>query len=100
VWPAVVIAEAYDEATAIQRMLDDGAPTPLLHVAHRSPPRPLHLMDEPSAQMRSALRKATRHQYRLYCVACARSGAHASAPPRAQRCPHCGGTMIPELAAD
>ena len=95
-----MIAEAYDEAIAIERMLDDGAPTPLLHVARRSPPRPLHLMAEPSAQMRSTLRKATRHVYRLNCVAGARSGTHASAPPRAQRCPHCGGTMIPELAAD
>ena|SRR6266571_7305255 len=88
-----------DDETAIQRMLDDGAP-----ISHRRrAPRvtsPLQLAQEPSPEDRAAQRRAARRLFRLYCLACGRSTESSSAPARAGRCTDCGGTMLWELAAD
>ena len=96
-----VAAEPEDDAVAIERMLDDGAPTTL-------PPRvrvrgsrwtPLQLTNEAPAEERAAQRRAARHVLRLYCFSCGRSSEVAIAPVRPGRCLHCGGTMIVEVAA-
>jgi rubrerythrin len=97
--PEVVSDADAEDAAAIQRMLDDGAPV----ARRRRLPRitsPLQLAEEPSAEERAAQRRAARRLFRLYCLACGRSTESSSAPARAGRCPDCGGTMLWELAAD
>jgi|SRR5579884_1213440 len=93
-------ADAQDEALAIERMLDDGAPEHLPPRRRRSRWMPLQLPDEPSAEERAARRRAARRTYRLYCFACGRSNDVEIAPARPGRCPHCGGTLLAEVAPD
>jgi hypothetical protein len=95
-------AELEDEALAIERMLDDGAPahTYVAIRTRRSRWAPLHLRNEPSAEERAAQRRAVRRVFRLYCFACGRSTETSVAPAQPGRCIHCGGTMLVELAAD
>ena len=97
-----VAAEPDDDAVAIERMLDDGAPANANVVARtrRSRWPPLHLRDEQSAEERAAQRRAARRVFRLYCFACGRSSEVSVAPAQPGRCVHCGGTMLVELAAD
>jgi hypothetical protein len=92
-----VAAEPEDDALAIERMLDDGAPADL-------PPSPRRARwtpeDEAPAEERAAQRRAARRVFRLYCFACGRSIEMAMAPARPGRCLHCGGTMLVEVAPD
>lgn len=94
--------EQQDDAAAIERMLDDGAP---LYGSSKSRGRmsrwsPLTLLDEPVvAAGRSAQRRAAQRVFRLYCIACGRSSEVVIAPAHPGRCGHCGGTMLTELAA-
>jgi hypothetical protein len=93
------VLEPFDEARAVERMVDDGSPTPApLRV--RKPPSPLQLRAEPTASERAAQRKAARSLLRLVCLACGRATEPTPAPARGRRCPHCGGTMLLELAND
>lgn len=90
-----------DEAVAIERMLDDGAPVTgdrWRRARKRSADR-LGLLEE-SAEERVARRRAVRHVFRLYCVACGRASDVSIAPARPGRCLHCGGTMLVEPVAD
>ncbi|SRR6266851_178718 len=86
----------YDESAAIERMLDDGAPTPHELRLRKSLPKAHDL----SAQERIAERRAVRNVFWLHCIACARTTEPVSTPPRPQRCAHCGGTMIAQLVTD
>ena len=97
---AGVAAEPEDEAVAIERMLDDGAPASLPPRVRRSRWSPLQLPDELPAEERAAQRRAARHVFRLYCFACGRSSEVSIAPVRPGRCLDCGGTMLVEVAAD
>lgn len=89
---------AYDEADAIERMLDDGAPAVVRggRLNHGS----MQLMAEPSAEERAAQRRAARWRYRLYCLACGRSVEISTVPAFGSRCGHCGGTLLVEPTAD
>jgi hypothetical protein len=93
--PGVVGGPAED-ASAIERMLDDGAPLPLEPRVRRSRWSPVILQAEPSAEERAAQRRAARHVFRLYCFACGRSSEVLVAPARPGRCLQCGGTMLLE----
>ena len=97
-----VATEPEDDAAAIERMLDDGAPVNGSAKARVRTSRwsPLNLLDEPSAADRAAQRRALRRVFRLYCLACGRSSEVSIAPAQPGRCVHCGGTMLVELAAD
>ena len=95
-----VAAEPDDEAGAIERMLDDGAPAGLPPRLRKSRWSPIQLPNEPSAEERAAERRAARRVFRLYCFACGRSTEVASVPVRPGRCVHCGGTMLVEVSAD
>jgi hypothetical protein len=95
-----VVAEPEDDAVAIERMLDDGAPAALPPRVRGSRWTPLHLPDEPSTEERAAQRRAARRVFRLYCFACGRSSEVSVAPVRPGRCLHCGGTMLVEVAPD
>jgi len=95
-----VAAEPDDEAGAIERMLDDGAPAGLPPRLRKSRWSPIQLPNEPSAEERAAERRAARRVFRLYCFACGRSSEVSIAPVRPGRCLHCGGTMLVEVAAD
>jgi hypothetical protein len=94
--------EDQDDALAIQRMLDDGAPIPARRrVAHASmKTRPAQPLVEPPAAERRARGSAVRRLFRLYCFACGRSLESPTVPARLDRCIHCGGTMVRELTAD
>ena len=97
-----VVARPENDAVAIERMLDDGAPanpnvTGRIRPSRRSP---LQLRDEPSADERAAQRRAARRVFRLACLACGRSSEVSVAPARPGRCVHCGGTMLIEVAGD
>ena len=97
-----VVARPENDAVAIERMLDDGAPdnpnvTARMRTSRRSP---LQLRDEPSAAERAAQRRATRRVFRVYCFACGRSSEVSVAPAQPGRCDHCGGTMLIEVASD
>src|ERR671936_1474719 len=96
-----VAAEPEDEgiSIAVERMLDDGAPAGLPPRVRRSRWNPVHVQDEPSVEERAARRRAARRMFRLYCFACGRSSEVSIAPARPGRCPHCGGTMLVEVAA-
>jgi hypothetical protein len=87
-------------AVAIQRMLDDGAPTHLPVRSRRSPWRDFGVADQASGAERVAQRRLTRRVFRLYCVACGRASEMSTAPARVGRCLHCGGTMLLEVAPD
>jgi hypothetical protein len=87
-------------AVAVQRMLDDGAPTWLPRRVRRSRWVPLELKNEPSAEERAAQRRAARRLFRVYCFACGRSSEVSVAPVRPGRCLQCGGTMLVDVAAD
>jgi hypothetical protein len=89
----------FDEGAAIERMLDDGAPTPPEPGLRVSSPKGRTFV-EPSAQERIAQRRAVRNVFWLHCVACSRTTEPVTAPPRPQRCAHCGGTMIAQLVTD
>src|SRR5207244_11697831 len=95
-----VAAEPDDEAGAIERMLDDGAPAGLPPRLRKSRWSPIQLPNEPSAEERAADRRAARRVFRLYCFACGRSRAVSIAPVRPGRCLHSDGTMLVEHAAD
>ena len=95
-----VAAEPDDEAGAIERMLDDGAPAGLPPRLRKSRWSPIQLPNEPSAEERAAERRAARRVFRLYCFACGRSSEVSIAPVRPGRCLHCGGTMLVEVAAN
>jgi hypothetical protein len=88
----------YDEAGAIQRMLDDGAPS--LRRVRRQTTRSVQLITEPPPEERAALRRAARLQLRVYCLACGRSAEVPSAPAFALRCSHCRGTLLVEPTVD
>jgi hypothetical protein len=96
-----VAAETEDDAAAIERMLDDGAPVNGSRKRRVRTPRwsPLNLLDEASAADRAAQRRAALRVFRLYCLACGRSSDVLIAPVQPGRCGHCGGTMLAELAA-
>ena len=99
----IFLAEASDdEAVAIDRMLDDGSPPGVYRSVptRRSRWTPLPVVDEPSAEQRAAQRRAARRVFRVYCVACGRSTEELTAPARAGRCTHGGGTMRVEMAGD
>lgn len=98
--PGVVATEPDEDATAIQRMLDDGAPADLPPRVRSTRWRPVHLLNEPAAEDRAAQRRAARRVFRLYCFACGRSTEVLIAPLRPGRCLHCGGTMLAEVAPD
>jgi hypothetical protein len=91
-----------DEVTAdaIQRMLDDGAPTWPPRRVRRSRWLSLELQNEPSAEQRAAQRRAARRVFRVYCFACGRSSEVSVAPVRPGRCLQCGGTMLVDVAPD
>jgi hypothetical protein len=93
--------ETEDDAAAIERMLDDGAPVNGSRKARVRTSRwsPLNLLDEPPAADRALQRRAARRVFRLYCLACGRSSEVLIAPVQPGRCGHCGGTMLAELAA-
>lgn len=93
--------EPEDDAVAIERMLDDGAPINRRAKARVRTSRwsPLNLLDEPPAADRAAQRRAARRVFRLYCLACGRSSEVLIAPAQPGRCGRCGGTMLAELAA-
>ena len=93
--------EPEDDAAAIERMLDDGAPINRTAKARVRTARwsPLNLLDEPPAADRAAQRRAARRVFRLYCLACGRSNEVLIAPAQPGRCGRCGGTMLAELAA-
>jgi hypothetical protein len=95
-----VAAEPEDEAVAIERMLDDGAPASFSRRVRASRWSPLNLLDEPPAEERAAQRRAARRVFRLYCFACGRSSEVSKAPARPGRCLHCDGTMLVEVAPD
>ena len=95
-----VAAKPDDEAGAIERMLDDGAPAGLPPRLRKSRWSPIQLPNEPSAEERAAERRAARRVFRLYCFACGRSSEVSIAPVRPGRCLHCGGTMLVEVAPD
>jgi len=95
-----VAAEPDDEAGAIERMLDDGAPAGLPPRLRKSRWSPIQLPNEPSAEERAAERRAARRVFRLYCFACGRSSEVSIAPVRPGRCLHCGGSMLVEVAVD
>jgi hypothetical protein len=95
-----IVADPEDEAVAIERMLDDGAPAGLPRRVRRSRWTPLQLADEPSAEERAAQRRTAKRVFRLYCFACGRSSEVSIAPARPGRCLHCGGTMLVEVTAD
>ena len=96
-----VATEPQDDAAAMERMLDDGAPVNGSAKARARTPRlaPLNLLDEPSAADRAEQRRALRRVFRLYCLACGRSSEVLIAPAQPGRCFHCGGTMLTELVA-
>src|ERR1044071_1384533 len=98
-----IISEPEDRETtfAIERMLDDGAPSRVAPV-RRSPVsrKTPNLDEELPAEARAAQRRAHRRVFRLYCVACGRSSEVSTAPLRTGRCVHCDGTMLVELAVD
>ena len=96
-----VAVEPDDEslAMAVDRMLDDGAPSGLPRRVRRSRWTPLRLPDEPSAEERAARRRAASRVLRLYCFACGRSNEVTIAPVRPGRCEHCGGSMLTEMVA-
>jgi rubrerythrin len=54
------------------------------------------LVDEPSAEVRAAQRRAARRIFRLYCLACGRASEGSTPPARPGRCPACGGTLLVE----
>lgn len=95
-----VAAQPDEDAIAVERMLDDGAPADLPPRVRSTRWAPVRLLDEPSAEERAARRRAARRVFRLYCVACTRSSEVLIAPPRPGRCLHCGGTMLVEVATD
>ena len=95
-----VAAQPDEDAIAIQRMLDDGAPADLPPRERSTRWAPVRLLDESSAEERAAQRRAARRVFRLYCVACTRSSEVLIAPLRPGRCQHCGGTMLVEVATD
>jgi ribosomal protein S27E len=95
-----IAAEPEDEALAIDRMLDDGAPVDPWPPVRRSRWSPVHLQDELPAAERAAQRRAARRLFRVYCVACGRSTDVHIVPARPARCVHCGGTMLAEMTAD
>lgn len=95
-----VAAQPEDEAFAIERMVDDGAPAGLPPRARKSRWAPVHLQEEASAEERAAQRRVARRVFRLYCFACGRSSEVSIVPVRPGRCPHCGGTMLVEVAPD
>jgi hypothetical protein len=95
-----VAAEPEDEALAIERMLDDGAPVSFSRRVRASRWSALNLPDELPAEERAAQRLAARRVFRLYCFACGRSSEVSIAPVRPGRCLHCGGTMLVEVAPD
>jgi hypothetical protein len=95
-----VAAQPEDEAVAIERMLDDGAPAGPPPRLRKSRWSPIYIPNEPSAEERAAQRRAARRVFRLYCFACGRSSEVSSAPVRPGRCLHCGGTMLVEVATD
>jgi len=96
----IAIAAEPEDESAIQRMLDDGAPTSVPRRLRRSRWSPLELVDEPPAAERAAARRLARIAFRVYCVACGRSNEMSVAPLRPGRCVHCGGTMLVEIAGD
>jgi ribosomal protein S27E len=111
------------EVAAAERMIDEGGPVHVLptdaaaicptcgrpkretatectRCTKRS--RAIHsreawLVAEQSAEQRSTERRATVHNFRLYCVSCGRSTAVASPPTHPGRCASCGGTMLTEF---
>ena len=98
--PMFVEPEDEEIGIAIERMLDDGAPAALLPRVRRSRWNPVDLQDEPSAAERAARRRAARHVFRVYCIACGRSSDVSRVPARPGRCLHCGGTLLVEVAPD
>ena len=97
-----VVADPEDDAVAIERMLDDGAPSTVYRprVGRRSRWTPSPMPPEPSTEERAVQRRATRRVFRVYCVACGRSTDVLVAPARPGRCQHCDGTLLVEVAAD
>jgi hypothetical protein len=94
------VVERDDEAVALERMFDDGAPAPgMLPISRSRRPSPFQLAAELPAKERAAQRRAAALVFRLYCVACGRSSESTTAPVRVGRCHDCGGTMLVELAA-
>ena len=97
-----IALEPEDQATgiAIQRMLDDGAPSAPPRRGRKSRWSPLELLDEPSADERAARRRLARIAFRVYCLACGRSSEMPVAPLRPGRCLQCGGTLLVEISSD
>jgi hypothetical protein len=98
--PAVVADEPDEEASAIERMLDDGAPLGVPRRVRKSRWAPVQLQEEATAEERAERRRSARRVFRLYCFACGRSSEVSVAPARAGRCVHCGGTMVVEPTTD
>lgn len=90
----------YNEAEALERMLDDGGPIPI-GILRRARSRPSVVL-EPSVEERAAERRALRRRFRVYCIACGRSSEASTVPARSSRsrCAHCGGTLLVEPTAD
>ena len=95
-----VAAQPDEDAIAVERMLDDGAPADLPPRVRSTRWAPVRLLDESSAEERAAQRRAARRVFRLYCFACGRSSEVLIVPARPGRCAHCGGTMLVEVATD
>lgn len=78
------------------RMIVDSTVDPVEIRPRRSRRETLDAVDDPTAEPRAAERLAARVRFRAYCIACGRSTESAAAPPRLDRCAHCGGTMLVE----
>jgi hypothetical protein len=89
-----------DESIAIERMLDDGAPSHLPPRLPKAKWASVRLQEESSAEDRAAQRRVARRMFRLYCLACGRSSEVSIAPMRPGRCLHCSGTLLVEVAPD
>jgi hypothetical protein len=98
----LVLEDDQDDALAIQRMLDDGAPIPFRRRAAqtRTKTHSAGPVVEPPAPEQRARGWAVQRVFRLYCFACGRTIEEPSVPARPGRCLHCGGTMLRELTAD
>lgn len=88
-----------EKPAAIDQMLDAAMPSPAPR-RRGAPRKELDLDEELPPDVRAAQRRDARRIFRLYCLACGRSTDVSTAPPRAGRCVHCGGTMLVELTAD
>ena len=98
---AEAVAEQSDDRPEAARTPDNA--TPLVTVkppTRRSQWSPLEPLDDASAELRAAQRRAARIRFRAYCLACGRSSESATAPARPGRCQQCGGTILVERAMD